>query len=213
MSFDESELHRSLPLEAGQSAKLSVEVNTYMSANLKIVLEGKPVNSTDDGNLFPRYIQPIADSPDLGDHLKPNPSNDKSRNLSRRTARPIRLFNLQHRDSSDIPSRGNRRPNTTDDVDDNRTQARRSTRYGSPQLENRFSVLSNSSSVDSLALEGEGHSQPLPVYKLASAEFELEYTGGPGANEGYYRKTKLCITMRVLPSFHFSHFDILPSTK
>ena len=221
MSFKEDDLHNSLPLGAGQSTKLSVKAHASMPANFKIVLEDRGGNSPDGGNFFPRFIQPIADSPDLGEHSKPSSPSDRQRTLPGAVRKPAKkMFSLHRgRESSDSQIRGRRRPNTTDDVLDVRTQPTRAssaniTRYGgSPQLDHRLSIISNSSSMDSLALEGEGHPHTLPVYKLASAEFELEYTGGPGADQGYYRKAKLCITTRVLPTFHFSQFDIMPCTE
>ena len=221
MSFDEDELQNSLPLGAGQSTKLSVKAHASMPASFKIVWEDRGVNSPDGGNFFPRFIQPIADSPDLGEHANPPSPSNKPRTLPGGVRRPTRrMFGLHRgRESSDSQIRGRRRPNTTDDVLDIRIQPTRAssanvTRHGgSPQLENRLSIISNSSSMDSLALEGDSQPQTLPVYKLASAEFELEYTGGPGADQGYYRKTKLCITTRVLPTFHFSQFDVMPCTE
>lgn len=186
-----------------------------MPASLKTVLEERTVNSPDGGNFFPRFIQPIADSPDIGDHVKlPDNSsryNDKNRTLpaARKPGR-ARIGNftlLRSRESSDTQNKTKRKANTTDDDD-------RKSHYSSPHMESRFDCMSASSSIDSLTVETENHLlQTLPVYKLASAEFELEYTGGPGATDGYYRKTKLCITARVLPTFHFSHFDILPYTE
>lgn len=221
MSFDEDELQNSLPLGAGQSTKLSVKAHASMPPNFKMVLEDRGVNSPDGGNFFPGFIQPIADSPDLGEPAKSSSPSDKQRTLPGAVRKPTKkMFNLHRgRESSDSQIRGKRRPNTTDDVLDIRTQPKRATsanitRYGgSPQLENRLSIISNSSSMDSLALEGESQPQTLPVYKLASAEFELEYTGGPGADQGYYRKAKLGITTRVLPTFHFSQFDVMPCTE
>lgn len=225
MSFEEGELHSSLPLEAGQSAKLLVNVDASMPANLKIMLEEDRVNSPDGGNFFPRFIQPIADSHDVGDETKPpGPSkgDDKIKSLpgaaTKKPNKSPRMFTLRHRDQSDSQIKGKKKPTTTDDVDLyflKKIQARRATsasatRYGSPLSDHRLSMISHSSSIDSLALAADNQSQVLPVYKLASAEFELEYTGGPGAGEGYYRKSKLSITIRVLPSFHFSHFDVLP---
>ena len=195
-----------------------------MPANFKIVLEEGRVNSPDSGNFFPRFIQPIADSPDSGDDTKISSSSknyDKPRTLPGATKKPTKsskMFGLRQRESSDGQLRGGKKkPNTTEDVDlqkraqNNRRAISANTRYGSPQSDNRLSIISNSSSMDSLPLEGDN--QLLPVYKLASAEFELEYTGGPGADEGYYRKSKLSITIRILPAFHFSHFDILPCTE
>ena len=218
MSFDEDELQNSLPLGVGQSSKLSVKANASMPANLKMVLEERRVNSPDGGNFFPRFIQPIADSPDIGEHAKSSSSSkydDKSRSLPGGTRKPTKkMFGLHRgRESSDSQLKGKRRPNTTEDVQSRRATSANVTRYGSPQLENRLSMVSNSSSMDSLALEAENQPQTLPVYKLASAEFELEYTGGPGADQGYYRKAKLCITTRVLPTFHFSQFDVMPCTE
>ena len=224
MSFDEDELQSSLPLEAGQSTKLLVKVNGSMPAKYKIVLEDRRFDSPDGGSYFPRFIQPIADSPDLGDPTKSSASskcNDKSKSLPgapKKGPKSSRFSIYRGKESSDgqikvkndyLKVRINKRPNTTDDVD----VRRKSTHYSSPQLENRLSMISNSSSFDSLALEAESQPQPLPVYKLASAEFELEYTGGPAADEGYYRKTKLCITTRVLPVFHFSQFDVMPCAE
>ena len=226
MSFDEDELQNSLPLEAGQSAILSVKANASMPANFKIVLEERRINSPDGGNFFPRFILPIADSPDLGEHPKssaPSKSDDKSRSLPGGVRRPTKkIFGLSRRESSDSQIKGKKRPNTTDDVDvkghlDVKGHSKRATSahvtHYSPQLENRLSMISNSSSMDSLGLEAENQPQTLPVYKVASAEFELEYTGGPGADQGYYRKAKLCITTRVLPTFHFSQFDVMPCTE
>ena len=226
MSFDEGELQSSLPLEAGQSTKLSVKMTASMPAKFKIVLEDRRVDSPDGGSYFPRFIQPIADSPDLGDTAKSSASSkcdDKSKSLlgtPKKGTKSSRLFSLHRgRESSDSQIKGkndylkvktNKRANTTDDVVEIR---RKSIHLGSPQLENRLSIISNSSSFDSLALEAESQPQTLPVYKLASAEFELEYTGGPAADEGYYRKTKLCITTRVLPVFHFSQFDVMPCAE
>ena len=213
MSFDEGELHSSLPLQAGQLAKLTVKVDASIPANLKIVLEERRVNSPDGGNFFPRFIQQIADCPDPADNPKPSTSfshdGRHTRSLPKKpTTKSPKIFGRTIH-ASDRKNKSN----TTEDVDlYGRSPGRRATsRYGSPQAENlRFSVISNSSSIDSLTPEADGQPQTLPVYKLASAEFELEYMGGPGADEGYYRKTKLCITVRVLPTFHFSHFDILP---
>lgn len=224
MSFDEGELHSSLPLENGQSARLTVKVDASIPADLKIVLEERRVNSPDGGNFFPRFIQQIADCPDSVDNSKPPVSSTHdsktATSLPRKsTAKSPKMFSgLRLRETSDSQLK-KKKPNTTDDVDLLRkSPARRATstitRYGSPQSENlRFSIISNSSSIDSLTLESDNQPQTLPVYKLASAEFELEYMGGPGADEGYYRKTKLCITIRVLPTFHFSQFDVLPCTE
>lgn len=227
MSFDEGELYKSLPLEPNQAAKLLVNVDASMLASFKVVVEEGRVNSPDGGNFLPGLIQPIADSPDLGDTTKSSSStryDEKTRTLpgaSRRTAKSPRVFSSRHKDPSDSQLRVKKKPNTTDDVDlyflkkaqARKTTSANTTRYGSPQSDNRLSIISNSSSIDSLVLEADNQSQTLPVYKSASAEFELEYTGGPGAAEGYYRKSKLSITIRILPAFHFSHFDVLPCSK
>ena len=227
MSFDEGELHSSLPLEAGQAAKLSVKVDASMLASFKVVVEEGRVNSPDGGNFFPGLIQPIADSPDMGDNTKSSSSfkyDEKTKTLpgtSRKTAKSPRMFVLRPKDTSDSQLKPRKKPTTTDDVDlyfYKKAQARRAisanvTRYGSPQSDNRLSIISNSSSIDSLVLEADNQPQTLPVYKSASAEFELEYTGGPGATEGYYRKSKISITIRILPVFHFSQFDVLPCSK
>ena len=226
MSFDEGELYKSLPMEPNQAAKLLVKVDASMLASFKVVVEEGRVNSPDGGNFLPGLIQPIADSPDLGDTTKSSSStryDEKTRTLpaSRRIAKSPRMFSSRQKDPSDSQLRAKKKPNTTDDVDLyflRKAQARKTTsanmtRYGSPQSDNRLSIISNSSSIDSLVLEADNQSQTLPVYKSASAEFELEYTGGPGAAEGYYRKSKLSITIRILPAFHFSHFDVLPCSK
>lgn len=204
MSFDESELNGSLPLEAGHSTKLSVKIDTSIPPSLKMVLDDRAADSPDDGNFFPRFIQPIADSPDAGEQVKP-PHPERNKTLSINKKPP---WSPQRRTNN-----RKKRSNTTDDVVDSdrrgsfwRSSSANVTRYGSPQLESR---LSTSSSIDSLTLDTESQHN-LPVYKLASAEFELEYTSNPGSTEGYYRKSKICITIRVLPTFHFSNFDILP---
>jgi len=184
-----------------------------------------------NSNFFPGLIQPIADSPVPGD--SPSVSNktnyqEKTKSLPAVAKKsksnkgpfnfPLMRIGTLNRDSSassgqESKVKGKKR--ALDEIDADRLSIvsgkvplRRPTSPMSSVHERPSSIVSNSSYTESITLDSESYSQPLLTHKTACAEFEVEYTGGPGAVEGYYRKTQLCVTATILPAFNFSHFDV-----
>ena len=200
---------------------------------MKTVPEEREVDFPDSStNFFPGLIQPIVDCPSPGDSPSVSSTSnyqEKTRSLpavakkSKISKGPlgtlIRIGTLS-RDSSassvqEAKIKGKKRALDEMDIDrlsmmSGKISLRRPTSPMSSVHERPLSIISNSSYNDSFTLDSEPYSHPLLTHKTASAEFELEYTGGPGASVGYYRKTQLCVTATILPAFNFSHFDVFP---
>ena len=51
---------------------------------------------------------------------------------------------------------------------------------------------------------------PQPSRHTYEGHFAVEYTGGLGAQEGYYRKLSFSVTVHLQPSFVFGHFRVEP---
>ena len=234
-TFDETEVQRELPLAVGCNVKLRVQVSANIPPHLKTVSEEKEMDFPDSGSNFsPGLIQPIADSPVPGDSpAAPNKSNYQERTKSLPAAAkksklskgPFGTFTLMRigtlsRDSStssvqEAKVKGKKK--VLDEIDTDRLSTasgkvslRRPTSPMSSVHERPLSIISNSSYTESVTIDSDSISQSLLTHKTASAEFEVEYTGGPGASVGYYRKTQLCVTTTILPAFNFSQFDVFP---
>ena len=212
---------------AGSNVKLQVQASVNVPPHLKTVSEGREMDFPDSGsNFFPGLIQPIADSPGPGDlPVASNKSNyqERTKSLSgvakksKPSKGPFGNFTLMRIGTSSASSiqeaKGKGKKKALDEIDADRLSTvsdKVSLRGRTSTMSRPSSVISNSSYTESFTLDSESMVQPLLTHKTASAEFEVEYTGGPGASLGYYRKTQLCVTTTILPAFNFSHFDVFP---